>query len=208
MKQDTPEERMLVQRFAEGDGNAFREIYDRYAEALALFANTYTSNVEDATDITQNSFEVLWLRRAQFTSLFGIRGFLWQNTRFACLNYLDRKQVVRRSEKELSHRPQSEEPAFEKYDMQVKIFSELVRQVRALPPARREVFELAFFNRLSDEEIAERLKIAQATVRSHKRMALDVLREKMGPYKFEAALAFILLAAEQTMQVREAMQLR
>jgi RNA polymerase sigma-70 factor (ECF subfamily) len=49
--------------------------------------------------------------------------------------------------------------------------------VELLPPARRKIFRLHFFEGLSIREIANRLKLTETTVRNQRNRALVFLRQ-------------------------------
>jgi len=50
------DEQSLAQRVREGDGEAFKEIFDAYAARLYNYACRLVGDAEEARDLTQDSF--------------------------------------------------------------------------------------------------------------------------------------------------------
>ena len=62
----------------------------------------------------------------------------------------------------------------------------MVRQaIEALSPPQRQAIELAFFEGLSQSEIATRLNEPLGTVKTRVRLGMQKLRESLRPYFFE-----------------------
>lgn len=64
----TPEDEVrLVQRVAEGDASAYRELVLRYASRLRQYAFRITRNEPEAEDVVQETFLRLWLRASDYS---------------------------------------------------------------------------------------------------------------------------------------------
>ena len=62
----------------------------------------------------------------------------------------------------------------------------MVRQaIETLSPPQRQAIELAFFEGLSQSEIAARLNEPLGTVKTRVRLGMQKLRESLRPYFFE-----------------------
>lgn len=205
MKQkiDSQSDTVLVQRFNEGDPLAFKEIYYRYAKPLVLFARGYTSDLEDAGDIMQQVMTNLFERRVTFESLYGIRGYLWVSARNAALKLKQKQQSHFKYIQEKLYLSPFEEKQAENYELEATFLDTLHRHVERLPRVRKQVFEMAFYESKKVEEIALTLGLSEATIRSHKRHAIEALRRDLGQYKFDVAFTILLLTAQQGLCIQQ-----
>ena len=80
-------ERELVNRARKGDNEAFEDLVRMYQEPLYRYLCRLSGNVEDAMELTQNSFVKAYLSIGRFrgdstfkTYLFRIASNLWRNT--------------------------------------------------------------------------------------------------------------------------------
>ncbi len=60
------------------------------------------------------------------------------------------------------------------------------KEIGALPPKMREVFELSRKENLSHKEIAEKLNLSEKTVKKQVNNSLKILRSKLGMVVFTA----------------------
>ena len=65
--------------------------------------------------------------------------------------------------------------------MHRELLALIEREIAALPPKMRQVFELSRQTNLSRKEIAEELDISEQTVKSHMHHALKILKTRLGP---------------------------
>ena len=177
-----PSDVQLVARCAEGDEGALAELYDRFGRAAYALALRIVRDATQAEDVVQEAFLDLWRTAASFDpSLSRPASYL--------LTFVHRRAVdlVRREQSrpqrggdvdDIAARPGADDvPA----SLVAREQGESVRRALAdLPPPQREVLELAYFNGLSQSEIAERLGEPLGTVKSRTHVALARLRELLG----------------------------
>ena len=163
------------------DRLAFTEIFSRYS--APLFANAFNKlrNEDDAHDVVQDVLAKLWAKRSTIDPDNNLSGFLFTGVRNAFFDFIKHKKVIT-----------AYEESFQNFDQQnylitdhlirEKQFLELIeREIAALPPRMREVFELRRNENLSNKEIAEKMQIAESTVADQMKKALKILRLKFGP---------------------------
>lgn len=148
----------------------YERIADTYADMVFRAALSYAKAKEDAEDATQNTFLRLLKCREDFQSEEHIRRWLLHVAVNECKRIWGsawRKKV------EFADRT-DELPAFEKED-----YTELYQAVQALPPKLRIVIHLYYYEGYPSKEIAEILKIRDATVRNRLLRARKLLKDRL-----------------------------
>ncbi|MBS0663410.1 MAG: sigma-70 family RNA polymerase sigma factor [Verrucomicrobia bacterium] len=176
----------LLGRSAQGDREAFAELYDRFARPLYSTALRITGNPAEAEDVLQDVFLTLWEKARAFEDSRG-SAFAWAVT-LTRHRAIDRvRQRSRRSEllSEATAEEAGTQPAPAGPDaagaLSASEHADAVRAaVKSLPPEQRRALELAFFDGLTQAEISAALRQPLGTVKARIRRGLIRLREIMG----------------------------
>ncbi|MEB3310263.1 MAG: sigma-70 family RNA polymerase sigma factor [Snowella sp.] len=161
-----------------GEVPALGILYERYGEVVYRFALRILNNPQEAEDLTQEVFLTLWRNQSYDPKRGSLLAFLNTLTRSKSIDRYRQRQAQWRSLEKLgnSNFPEPRNDLMDK--LAVKETSLQVREAMdALPPHQRTVLEMAYFDGLSQSEIAEDLKIPLGTVKTHKRNALLRLRQ-------------------------------
>ena len=172
----------LLQQIVSGDGEAFRRFYDRYASLVFTFALRLLGSRSDAEDLLQEVFLQVWRQAQSYSPERGSpEAWLITMTRSRAIDKL--RSLRRRDMSPLS----PDEPARLEGGMQVEPptqASEAKLTVQGvltkLPEAQRIVLELAYFDGLTQSEIAARLREPLGTVKTRIRAGLERLRGFLG----------------------------
>jgi RNA polymerase sigma-70 factor (ECF subfamily) len=163
-----------------GDPRSLAELYDRYSSLLYPVALRILRSVSDAEDALQDTWLQVWRRSATYDPRRGTVA-AWFLT-IVRSRALDRyRSLASRSRAESKLDP---EPLKYSNDASssasLPLLSARVREALAsLPPQQRQVLEIAYFEGLSQTEIAARLRAPLGTVKSWARQGLMRLRELM-----------------------------
>jgi len=176
-------DQQLVDLLRSGDKAAYTAIYDRYFELLYLHAAKKLRSEDEAKDVIQELFVTLWLKRAELNQT-NLAAYLFIAVRNRVLDIYARQQVSNKYlssfQNYLATAPDSAE-----HLIRGKQLGELIeKEIQALPPKMREVFELSRKANLSHKEIAEQLNISEQTVSKQVTNALKTLRMKLGVFAF------------------------
>ena len=171
----------LVNRVADGDLDAIAELYDRHASRVFGLALRILRNRTDAEDVVQEVFAQAWRTAGSYRVDRGsVTAWLLVITRTRAL---DRVRARRAPEQGLGNlEPQTlaskARPASDEL-----IAREQADQVRhalfQLPEDQRRALELAYFEGLSQTEIAATLQTPLGTVKTRIRTALATLRRSL-----------------------------
>ncbi|HKP73650.1 MAG TPA: sigma-70 family RNA polymerase sigma factor [Pyrinomonadaceae bacterium] len=178
----------LLHAVARGDESALAALYDRYSSILlGLLLRILHSRVE-AEDVLQEVFLQIWQRAASFDESRG-RPFTWMVT-LARSRAIDRLRSLqsrqRADDASLRDAPESVGDASD--DLYHAEQREIVRAALAeIPEEQRAALVLAYFEGLTQSEIAERLGQPLGTVKTRMRSGLGKLRELLGGKKSRGA---------------------
>jgi RNA polymerase sigma-70 factor, ECF subfamily len=154
-------------------------LYDRYSKLVFSTAVQILNNVEEAEEVTQETFLRLWQRSAIYQPQRGsLSSFLITMSRSRALDRIRarsaRQQKIQRiqthSEFVSDHNPPLE-------FVTVAERADLVREaLTQLAPEDRQILEAAYYQGLTQSELAARDGIPLGTVKSRARQALKKLR--------------------------------
>lgn len=182
---DDPE---LARRLKNRDPQAMAELYDRYGRITFALIFRIVRNEAVAEDLVQETFLRVWNRVHAFDHEKGALGpWVLAVARNRAIDYL--RSVDGRMAQSAFELEKLEQPALF-VDLENSILNiDRVRALRGafekLTPNQRLVLELAYYEGLSQTEMAARLKQPLGTVKTWVRTALQLLRDELG----EAAVA-------------------
>jgi RNA polymerase sigma-70 factor (ECF subfamily) len=175
----TPDDTELVTRVANGEERAFLTLYDRYAGRVHALTLRILSNSMLAEEATQDTFLKLWSRARLYLNERGSL-LLWLLT-IARRTALDRLRLeARRPMLSDSNDPEEAWDLIPDLDTlpEEARWRSLYFAVQSLQPDHRQVIELAYYQGMSQSEIAEVLGWPLGTVKTRLRAALEHLRER------------------------------
>lgn len=185
-KPDTELEIFLMQRTGQGDRGSFEQLYERFSGVLFTTALHVLGNQEAAEDVLQDVFVSIWEKAPLYDSDRG-KPLTWAVT-LTRYKAIDRLRSLQR--KGLLHdRIEQESKIFEEHSDRTSLDevdlaekSKIVRQaVLQLSPSQREAIDLAFFNGLTQAEIAEKLHQPLGTVKARIRRGMLKLKQIITP---------------------------
>jgi RNA polymerase sigma-70 factor (ECF subfamily) len=169
----------LVAQVAQGDKQAFLVLYDRYASRVHAVTVRVLRDPMLAEEATQDTFVKLWSRAHLFSSERGSL-LIWLLT-IARRVALDRVRLEARRPS-LSDSNDPEEAWLNIPDVDTlseeNRWRSLYFAVQTLSVEHRQVIELAYYQGLSQSEIAETLGWPLGTVKTRLRAAMEQLRRE------------------------------
>ncbi|PSN11904.1 RNA polymerase subunit sigma [filamentous cyanobacterium CCT1] len=178
MASEPVSDRELVSRLWAGDTAALATLYDRYASMVYTLALKMLANSTEAEDLTQEVFVNFWQRRQYNPERGSIGSYLATYTRSRAIDRLrisrGRATILQRFQRITAASSRSANP-FD-HATQQEQRQHLRAALDQIPPAEREVLEIAYFQGLSQSEIAAQLGIPLGTVKSRCRQGLLRLR--------------------------------
>jgi RNA polymerase sigma-70 factor (ECF subfamily) len=167
---------VLIGRMVQGDRSGLEGLYDRYAQLLFNLVIRVVRNRSDAEEVMQEVFLQAWRSASRYDPSRGSpEAWLIMMARSRAI---DAVRAARRT----PDRPETEaapEIAGAMPDVAgaVEARALVTAALQDLTSAQREVLELAFYEGLSQAEIATRTGAPLGTVKTRTRMALERLRQ-------------------------------
>ncbi|MBN8857527.1 MAG: RNA polymerase sigma-70 factor [Sphingobacteriales bacterium] len=167
----------LIQRFATGEPAAFRAIYKQLYLPVFRFVQQWVNNIEDAEELTADTFVKLWNNRDRFETLDYIRAFLHVTARNACINFLKQLRAKTSRQKELEKQLTiNTEPDFVVHEIRQELMKLVYAEVEQMPKKMKEIFLLSYAEGLKPSEIALRLNLSVQTIQNQKANAIRLLK--------------------------------
>ena len=176
-----PTDEELLARVAEGDRDAFGDLYQRYVRAVLGLAIRRLGDRGRAEDAVQEAFTSVWRAARSYRSDRGpVAPWLYAVARNAIA---DRGRRRTEPPAEPTDSP-SDEPGPPELAEQSWVSYRVHRAMEDLPETERTVLELAYWSGLSQSEIADYLGIPLGTVKTRTRSGLSrlagALEEELG----------------------------
>lgn len=177
-----PTDAMLLRQVMDRRPQALADLYDRHAPTLLALARRILNNaggMSDAEEILQEVFLHVWNNAARYDAgRSSVSTWLVLITRSRAIDRLRNRKVVERVH-EAAHQ---EDPVGHASPEGVEsvLFRERRQRVKSeldkLPPEQKQVLEMAFYEGLSQSEIAERAGLPLGTVKTRTLLAMKKLR--------------------------------
>jgi RNA polymerase sigma-70 factor (ECF subfamily) len=183
----------LVSRAAGGDERGMAELYDRYGQVLYAVAYRIVGQRADAEEVVLDAFAQAWREATRFEAARGsVAGWLTTIARSRALDLVRaRSRRERITANAAADRPDSA-PAMGGWRVDPSSGVEHAERrtqvqlaLESLSPPQRRAIELAFFEGLSQSEIADLLQEPLGTIKTRVRLGMQKLRESLRPFYFE-----------------------
>jgi len=164
----------LLDRLAGGDHAALAEVYDRYAGLVNGLALRILRNAAEAEEVIQEVFLQIWRQAVRYDSTRG--------SAEAWICTIARTRALDRLRRRISRREDSSEalPSPTDIPRTVEVLA-MHKALLSLSPDQRRALELAYYEGLTQSEIAERLGEPLGTVKTRIRTAMMRLRDVLAP---------------------------
>ncbi|GAB4403980.1 MAG: RNA polymerase sigma-70 factor [Bacteroidia bacterium] len=156
------------------DEHAFKALYEDCYPSIRNFLYYKSGNMDQAEDLTQDSFMILWKKWAHIDPE-KVKSYLYTIATNLFLNEVKHDKVVMKFRKRPTRTTTEETP---QYDMEEEEFKQrLEAAIAALPEKNRVVFLMNRIDKITYKEIADFLDISVKAVEKRMHKALLELRK-------------------------------
>src|SRR5438552_2781259 len=183
------EQDSLVPAVARGDLAAFEALYDRHASTLYALLLRILGNAEDAQEVLQEAFVKVWTSARMFDAVRGSEvAWLISIARSRGIDRLRSRKIRSDRENDAGREISIHSSFVEKTTGADRaIVSQQQTAVRGalgdLPEAQRIALELAYFEGMSQSEIAQRLSEPLGTIKTRMQLGMKKLRERLRAFQ-------------------------
>lgn len=175
-----PTDEELFARIEQGDEEAFTQIYNKYHKLLYVLSYRYLMNAEMAEDAVQHVFTRLWEFRSELRVGVSLKNFLFTMTKNHILNIIRNENNALAKNYEMAQAaPGIDDNLIENLEKK-ELMSLFYKALDKLPPQKRDICLMKVRDELTNQEIADKLKLSINTIKTHYSDALKLLRVSLG----------------------------
>jgi RNA polymerase sigma-70 factor, ECF subfamily len=181
----------LMTRIQAGDPDALSQLYDRYSGIVKALILRIIHNDTEADDLLQEVFMEIWNQAKNFSAAKGKPlGWMVTLTRRRAIDALRKKQAYARAEERFQAEPEQQPLAWVQNVTEEDITSGdrralMAKVIQGLPEAQQRVIDLAFFQGMSQREIAAHTNIPLGTVKTRLELGLKKIYDSLRELKDE-----------------------
>ena len=155
--------------------SSFRTIYDERFNNLVIYSVGMGIPYDQAKDIVQECFIKLWENREKVSNPVS---YLFTSVRNSSLNYLkaDQKSKGKVVDLDEIHHIKVDDSAIEATVEYFHKVEEAYKRLQELTGRCKDIFVMAYIEKMKIREIAEELDVSENTVKTYLKRAKDALR--------------------------------
>jgi RNA polymerase sigma factor (sigma-70 family) len=176
---DSTSDVTLLRQVVERQSEALGVLYDRYAATLLGLGKRILGSLPDAEEVLQEVFLHVWNHAERYDAgRSSVSTWLILITRSRAIDRLRTRKVVERTHETSVQENPSEDASPEGVE---NVFirerrDRVQSEMEKLPPEQKQVLEMAFYEGLSQSEIAAKSDLPMGTVKTRTLLAMKKLR--------------------------------
>ncbi len=178
----------LAVRVKHGEKEAYKVLFERYASRIYQFSYSYLSSKQDSEELVQNVFLKIWEQREVLDQSKNIKSFIFKIAVNAIYDFIRKKNVENAFLDFAAVNFEIESNNTWHAIIYEEMLSELQLLIGQFPEQRKRIFRLRMEEGMSNEDIAQKLKLSKRTVENQLYRATAFLKEH-----FKSESVFTLL---------------
>jgi RNA polymerase sigma-70 factor (ECF subfamily) len=175
-------EKDWINLLIEGDELAFEKLYRLYSERLLAYLIRLLKSEDMACEVLHEVFIKLWNNRQHIDATQSFRSYLFRIAENCVYDFFRKAARDKKLQTILIHSACEDYNPIEEA-VYMKERSQLLQEaIDALPPKRRQVFQMIKIEQRSYEEVSHMLHVSVSTVNDHIVKATKSIRENLERY--------------------------
>lgn len=175
-------EKDWINLLIEGDELAFEKLYRLYSERLLAYLIKLLKSEDMACEVLHEVFIKLWNNRQHIDATQSFRSYLFRIAENCVYDFFRKAARDKKLQTILIHSACEDYNPIEEA-VYMKERSQLLQEaIDALPPKRRQVFQMIKIEQRSYEEVSHMLHVSVSTVNDHIVKATKSIRENLERY--------------------------
>lgn len=166
----------IASAIRKGDHNAFKEFFSDQYPALYRFLLSRGISHDDAEELIQKAFVLIWEKRDHIDENKSLRAYLFQIAYTRMLNHIKYQSRFQEDPSDYLDRPADDVST----EMDHSELQEKIRLIiRNMPEKRAMIFDMCFNQQFTYKEVAESMGLSPKTVENHMTLAFKDLRSSL-----------------------------
>jgi RNA polymerase sigma-70 factor (ECF subfamily) len=172
------EENDWLSSLKNGSLEAYEMLFKKYYKLLCLQAALLLDDETEAEDLVQTLFIEMWDKKSYRQIDQSPKAYLYRSVRNKCINRINKKKLEKKKLEEYRYyRRKAEDPVWRG---QRELSVDMHNVLQELPSQRLRAFTLVYMENKRYQEAANEMGVSVNSVKTHLKLALRVLREKLG----------------------------
>ena len=172
------EEFKLWEDIKKGNVKSLNRLHEIYFHQMCLFAKKTVTDNHLVENIVSDCFIKLWENKKKIEIKTSLKSYLYRMLRNQIIDHYRGKQEIMELTNDVPDI--ADELVFDEQQRYAKLY----RVIAKLPAQRKQVLELAVFESLTYQQIADKLGISRNTVKTQISRAYRFLKESLDPKDF------------------------
>jgi RNA polymerase sigma-70 factor (ECF subfamily) len=180
LKENTSVESELITGLINGNHDCFRAIFDRYSKPLYVFSLSYLKSKEDAENVVQEAFMIIWKNRKKIKPDTSFQSYLFTIALNLIRKYFNRSARLNKLKHDILFDAADNKEHFNDRNDYQLLLDNLEEIIGKMPEKRKVVFLKKKIEEKSLKEISAEMSISTKTVEYHITEAMKYLKEEFG----------------------------
>ena len=167
----------ILRRVACGDRKSFEKLYHDWQPKLSSYIFSITREKDITAEVVQDVFLKIWMSRESLTEINNFSAFLFVVSRNMAINAFRKSmRELERFEPVSNATAQAEETTDESLLFALSVVDEAIDR---LPERQKVVYLYHRHQKLTYQQIAEKLNIGKESVKTHLKLAVNSLKKEL-----------------------------